>query len=124
MNSVEAGGVLMGFRRAHHLHVVDLTEPFPTDRSTRTSFRRERTGHAEVVQRRWFGSARTCDYLGEWHTHPEDYPTPSAKDRREWRALVLRSPRSLVFLIAGIRGFWLGVGNGASIECVEYDETD
>uniref|UniRef100_UPI003CED28D9 Mov34/MPN/PAD-1 family protein n=1 Tax=Enterobacter cloacae complex sp. 280C5 TaxID=3395861 RepID=UPI003CED28D9 len=24
-------------------------------------------------------------YLGEWHTHPEDFPQPSSTDLRSWR---------------------------------------
>ena len=24
------------------------------------------------------------NYLGEWHTHPEDVPSPSSHDRRDW----------------------------------------
>lgn len=122
--STEAGGILMGFRRDHHLHVDDLTEPFSTDKRTRTSFRREHTGHAEAAQRRWASTGRTCDYLGEWHTHPEDHPMPSGKDLREWRVLLKVHDQTLVFLIAGICGWWVGVGRSGTIVRLDWTEAD
>ena len=64
------------------------------------------------------------DYLGEWHTHPEDWPKPSGKDLREWRILLREQRRPLVFLIVGFQGRWVGVGSGSTIspiECVEVD---
>lgn len=122
--STEAGGILMGFRKEVHLHVDALTRPFPTDHRTRTSFRRDRVGHAQAAWSRWSSSGRTSDYLGEWHTHPENYPIPSGKDLREWRRLLKAQAGPLVFLIVGIRDWWVGVGFGDTIERVEWTEAD
>ena len=64
------------------------------------------------------------DYLGEWHTHPEDLPKPSDKDLREWRILLREQRRPLVFLIVGLKGCWVGVGSGSTIAPIECDEID
>lgn len=120
----EAGGILLGFRRPPHLHITDLTEPLPTDERTRGWFRRNRQGHAHAALRHWERTHRTGDYLGEWHTHPEDWPKPSDKDLHEWRILLCKQQCVLVFLIVGRKGRWVGVGSGATIariECVEVD---
>ena len=120
----EAGGILLGFRRPPHLHVADLTEPLPTDERTRVWFRRNHHGHAQAALLHWERTHRTGDYLGEWHTHPEDWPKPSGKDLREWRILLREQRRPLVFLIVGFQGRWVGVGSGSTIspiECVEVD---
>ncbi len=120
----EAGGILLGFRRPPHLHVVELTEPLPTDERTRVSFRRNHHGHAQAALRHWEHTHRTGDYLGEWHTHPEDWPKPSSKDLHEWRILLREQRRPLAFLIVGLNGRWVGVGTGstiAAIDCIEAD---
>lgn len=120
----EAGGILLGYRRAPHLHVVEITEPLPTDESSRVWFRRNQHGHAQAAQRHWEKNHRTGDYMGEWHTHPEDWPRPSGKDLREWSILLNEQRRPLVFLIVGLKGRWLGVGTGSTIvpiDCVEVD---
>lgn len=120
----EAGGILLGFRRSPHLHVADLTEPLPTDERTRVWFRRNHHGHAQAALRHWERTHRTGDYLGEWHTHPEDLPKPSGKDLREWRILLREQRRPLVFLIVGLKGRWVGVGSGSTIARIECDEID
>jgi len=120
----EAGGILLGFRRPPHLHVVDLTEPLPTDERTRVWFRRNHHGHAQAAMNHWERTHRTGDYMGEWHTHPEDSPKPSGKDLKEWRILLCEQRRPLVFLIVGLKGRWVGVGSAstiARINCVEID---
>jgi integrative and conjugative element protein (TIGR02256 family) len=120
----EAGGILLGFRRPPHLHVTDLTEPLPTDERTRFWFRRNHHGHAQAALRHWERTQRTGDYMGEWHTHPEDLPKPSGKDLCEWRILLREQRRPLVFLIVGTKGRWVGVGSGSTIATIECDEID
>jgi len=101
----EAGGVLLG----RHLidsddAVVDeITFPQSSDRRTRFSFFRSRK-HEHIARERWLAEANTLAYLGLWHTHPEDSPTPSSVDRQDWQKAVTQDtfdgPR-LFFLIVG-----------------------
>lgn len=107
----ESGGIFTGYRRGAHLHVCALTSPLPGDRRSRTSFHRMDHGHQAIANARWKGSSQRSDYLGEWHTHPEETPRPSGVDMREWKLILQRSAEPMVFIIAGITGEWIGVGS-------------
>lgn len=116
----EAGGILLGMRRGEHIHVTQLTSPGPQDRRTRTAFHRARQSHQELALRQWRDSGGVMDYLGEWHTHPEAGPSPSATDLREWRTPLRSYDTALVFLIAGTREeLWIGLGKGTGVHAAE-----
>lgn len=114
----EAGGILMGYRRADHLHIVDATVPGPRDTGTRVSFRRDDLSHQRQASVQWRDSNGYLDYLGEWHTHPEINPSPSGTDRRAWQEIVARRPSDVfVFAILGIDGgIWMGCGRGHHLD--------
>jgi integrative and conjugative element protein (TIGR02256 family) len=110
-NKTEAGGILIGYRRGAHLHVIEATTPLPLDRRSWCQFHRLDPGHQKIALTRWEESGHELDYLGEWHTHPEHYPTPSGIDKTEWAKLYRGSDQPLVFLIVGITGNrWLSLG--------------
>jgi integrative and conjugative element protein (TIGR02256 family) len=52
------------------------------------------------------------DYIGEWHTHPENDPQPSTLDLDEWCKICSRREDPMVFLIQGTLRQWVGVGLG------------
>jgi integrative and conjugative element protein (TIGR02256 family) len=64
----------------------------------------------------WSNSGETMDYIGEWHTHPESDPRPSALDLDEWRKICHRRNDTMVFLIQGTLHQWVGVGLGHAIK--------
>ena len=113
----EAGGILLGYRRGAHLYVVVATAPGHEDHGTRVSFRRSANGDREQALSGWYRSDHALDYLGEWHTHPEQTPNPSGTDHRAWRELLAAHPgRPLIFMIMGIDdGIWLGYGYGDNL---------
>ena len=112
----EAGGILLGYRRGPHLHVTDLTLPISEDKATRTAFYRSASGHQEVATALWKQSNGKMDYLGEWHTHPQEHPFPSFIDTKEWRLILSRNRHYMVFFIAGNESSnWIGIGNGNQI---------
>jgi integrative and conjugative element protein (TIGR02256 family) len=119
----ESGGILLGYRRGAHLHVVQATTPGHGDHGTRGSFRRSANGHREQALSGWHSSDHTLDYLGEWHTHPEPMPSPSGTDHRAWRELLAaRLGRPLVFMILGIDdGIWLGYGHGNVLSAISIE---
>ncbi len=101
----EAGGVLLG---RHILGGEDIvvdraTVPMPGDRRSRTRFFRARRRHQDAIARAWRDSGGTCTYLGEWHTHPEQHPTPSVIDRLDWqrKLFVDRFTVVIFFVIVG-----------------------
>lgn len=111
-NATEAGGILLGHRAGHHIHVTSATGPLPNDRRARLSFDRLDAGHQQIAYDAWTDSGGTIDYVGDWHTHPQQMPNPSPKDYSEWEKLTELLPTSHLFAIVGSSGnnFWLGCG--------------
>jgi integrative and conjugative element protein (TIGR02256 family) len=102
----EAGGVLLGRRILGSADVVidEVTTPLEGDRRTRTTFHRAQARHQQVIDARWSESGGTCQYLGEWHTHPEPLPVPSLIDVLDWCRRLGEDRfdgESLFFLIIG-----------------------
>jgi integrative and conjugative element protein (TIGR02256 family) len=97
----EAGGVLLGTRRGPHLAIMDVTEPQPSDCRTRFGYIRRAAAHRQLARRYWLKTGRVAVYLGEWHTHPQSIPVPSAIDKSGWLALSKQIHLPLVHLILG-----------------------
>jgi len=123
-NSLESGGVLLGrFIKVSKNIVVDkITSPSKGDKQTRYSFKRFSSVHQEIITEEWHNSKGTCNYLGEWHTHPEDFPTPSGVDIRDWKRKLKKdvfSSRYLYFIIAGIKSIDIWEGDRRTLEIVK-----
>lgn len=105
-NLPESGGILLGrwIVDSDDVLVDSATQPTREDRRGRFFFWRARQPAQRLVDAAWNQSDRTRWYLGEWHSHPEDHPTPSAKDRADWLR-ILRKARyeqpALFFVIVG-----------------------
>ena len=104
----EQGGVIVGLIRPPHLEVTDITLPQESDDSSRFEFKRCSEKHIEIVCKKWQESNEFKTYLGEWHTHPEDIPSPSCKDIREWRR-IFRGRNNIVLIIIGRKSNWYGL---------------
>jgi len=102
----EAGGVLLGriIENTGDCVVDEATAPNKRDHRSRFRFRRSRAGSQPLVDGAWTQSAGTRVYLGEWHTHPEDDPSPSCVDRADRIRLLVRTKCEqdrLIFVIVG-----------------------
>lgn len=111
----ESGGILIGriLNCDSHIVVDHASEPMKSDFQTRCRFIRKSVGHQEFFNQHWENSEGRCFYLGEWHTHPEENPTPSIIDMRGWRKLLyepVQGQKKLFFIIVGTRELvvWLG----------------
>lgn len=102
----EAGGILLGRRINGTADVVvdEASRPATADRASRFRFFRARRPAQERVIAAWQSSAATRNYLGDWHTHPEDTPTPSCIDRKNWNRIVRRARFEQPFLFFVIVG--------------------
>lgn len=102
----EAGGILLGryILDSEAVVVDEVSEPMHGDRRSRFSFFRHQDAHQRLIARRWRDSAGTCHYLGEWHTHPEVCPNPSAVDLAEWRRRLTEDCFAADFLLFVIVG--------------------
>jgi integrative and conjugative element protein (TIGR02256 family) len=112
-NDSEAGGVLLGRLILDSSDVIiDVaSRPHSEDKRSRFFFWRSNKPAQRRVIEAWQESSGTQNYLGEWHTHPEDVPTPSCVDIQNWKRLVKRSKfeqEFLLFIIVGRRetGVW------------------
>lgn len=111
----EAGGVLIGrfIKNSKHIVVDEISVPMAGDVRSRAFFKRGVKKHQKVIDNAWERSNGTLNYLGEWHTHPENYPSPSSIDLSSWKSKLTNdtfSSRYLYFIIVGIEeiGVWEG----------------
>ncbi|MCG9649840.1 Mov34/MPN/PAD-1 family protein [Vibrio brasiliensis] len=101
----EAGGVLIGERRGGNIVVKDVTTPSSRDLSSRVHFVRNLFHHQLAIVKANQRTGGTSNYLGEWHTHPQDNPYPSPIDFNNWRAS-LRNHKPCLVAVIGRKGEW------------------
>lgn len=103
----ESGGILLGTVHERGLMVIAATQPSRLDRQFPYLFERMPFGHRAVARRRWKSSNGLVRYIGEWHTHPQDFPTPSGTDLAEWKKLaqVRLDKRAVLAVIVGRQTF-------------------
>jgi integrative and conjugative element protein (TIGR02256 family) len=65
---------------------------------------------------------RGLHYLGDWHTHPQDFPTPSSTDERKLRDIFINSNHELPFMLLVVvgttttpKGLYIGAVTSANI---------
>lgn len=102
----EAGGMILGrlITQSDDVVIDEVTEPTTSDRRGRFFFMRSKKHAQQHVNVAWKESNSTRIYLGEWHTHPEDDPTPSSIDFDNWRRIARVAQYEqgfLLFIIAG-----------------------
>nr|WP_240635385.1 Mov34/MPN/PAD-1 family protein [Lysobacter enzymogenes] len=102
----EAGGLLLGSVHGCHMLITDATVPTRFDKRFRFFFERMESVHRLVASTMWRQSKGLIRYLGEWHTHPQDQPSPSGTDILEWRDLAKkrRDFRPMLAVIVGRDG--------------------
>lgn len=105
--SYEAAGVLIGERRGNHIVISAISEPGPGDIRSRFSVDRKSSHHQALINELHRTSGGTMNYLGEWHTHPEKFPTPSSVDKSSWRKNIM-SVDPIVLIIVGQGAIWCG----------------
>jgi len=123
----EAGGVLLGrfILNSKNIVVDRVTVPMIGDLRERYKFIRGEKMHQRVIQSAWEKSGGTCNYLGEWHTHPEKYPSPSDQDIQNWRRILrtgVFSSLCLYFVIVGTRESYIWEGNRKTLKIKKLRE--
>lgn len=119
----EAGGVLLGrYIIGNNDVVVDqITVPLADDKRSRFRFFRSAPEHQKHINKAWKTSGGTCNYLGEWHTHPELEPQPSPLDIVGWKEKLkydVFDSEFLYFIILGTgkMNIWKGKRKDLSFE--------
>jgi integrative and conjugative element protein (TIGR02256 family) len=124
----EAGGILLGRHLLGVPHVVvdEVTMPSKDDARRFTFFRRSHATHQQIIDARWAASGGTCQYLGEWHTHPEPVPHASSVDMADWRRRLREDVfdgDSLLFVIVGTDAIRVWEGARANKLLTPLDQT-
>ncbi|HTJ52752.1 MAG TPA: Mov34/MPN/PAD-1 family protein [Cyclobacteriaceae bacterium] len=121
----ESGGILLGQVRERNIYVLKASTPTSFDSASRYSFERNKKIAQIIINYEFNNSGRKTIYLGEWHTHPENIPGPSSQDKKmikdQFTLNELNEPYVL-FIIMGLKGFFLGKFDGKNylgIECRE-----
>lgn len=104
-NSLETGGILVGYYTAvHDCAVVTRIGAVPQDSvRLRLSFQRGTHGIQAWIDRLW--REKRHHYLGEWHFHSGGAPIPSSTDIEQMQKLSmdkkLSCPEPILFIIGG-----------------------
>jgi integrative and conjugative element protein (TIGR02256 family) len=77
----ETGGALLGWRDGRDAVVAALLGPGPNARHRLRSFEPDGPWQVEQGRRIYEATERKVAYLGDWHTHPFGFLTPSGQDR-------------------------------------------
>lgn len=111
----EAGGQLFGKVIGKRWVVMEATRPGKGDRRSRFSFLPDRNREQREINEMF---DRGLVYLGDWHTHPEEYPSPSGRDLDTFRDIVGKSTHFLPGLVLCIIG-WKSFPEGLSVSYFE-----
>ncbi|WP_291528628.1 Mov34/MPN/PAD-1 family protein [Bacteroides sp. UBA939] len=120
----ENGGILLGSEIGEkHYRINRVSEPcMLIERSTRGGCTRDANKANEIIKREFELSNHTRFYLGEWHTHPENNPTPSSVDIASIYDVFSKSKIVIdgVFLaIVGRKSIFWGFHDGTQMHKIE-----
>jgi integrative and conjugative element protein (TIGR02256 family) len=109
----EAGGQLFAQFGVDIITVVSATGPHSADRRSRFRFTPHRERERQDVEEHF---ASGLHFIGNWHTHPQADPQPSATDVRNTRQRFIQSDHELLaftMVVVGLdpfpRGLWVGL---------------
>jgi len=125
----ESGGVLIGSqvidKQDYILNII--TVPQRNDIRKRYKYFRNKKYHQDIIDNIWLSSNGLSNYIGEWHTHPQELPEPSAKDINNWKKRI-KHPTfyldRLFFIILGTQHLrvWTGARGDSIIKELLYEK--
>lgn len=90
-NSFESGGILTGKIYDESIEILNCSEPTKLDNRQKYNFNRSCKSAQVFINKRFDMSKGEEIYLGEWHTHPEDIPTPSQLDIKSFSKTISKN---------------------------------
>jgi integrative and conjugative element protein (TIGR02256 family) len=115
----ESGGQLFARFVGADTIIDEATGPRRADWRTRFSYRAHRPAEQREIEARF---ALGLHYVGDWHTHPEDRPTPSDNDLQTIADIANKSEHALnglILIIVGKmefpEGLFVGITRGHSV---------
>ncbi|WP_298310208.1 Mov34/MPN/PAD-1 family protein [uncultured Aquimarina sp.] len=125
-NKYEKGGILLGqCLKQNEIVITKATTPTLFDKSKRYGFHRNKKSAQLFINYEFLNSLGTTIYIGEWHTHPEDYPTPSATDikmiKNQFKKNLINE-NFLLMVIVGRKDFYVGYFNGKKLTQLKVNQ--
>jgi len=112
----ESGGLLFAEFDFPIIRIVEVSPPHKSDKCWRTLFIPNRVLQRQYIKQRF---KQGLHFVGEWHTHPQDKPSPSDLDLESMADSFLRSHHELSYFVMIIVGkatdsleLWVSVHNG------------
>lgn len=126
-NATEAGGQLFGTVEEDEIRVVKATGPYHNDQRGRYFYKSNSSVAQQMILKY---EKKNISYIGEWHTHAEDFPSASSDDNDAMKKLLSNSSigvNGLILLIVGRsrtpRGFQVSLYNEKIISTWELTNT-
>lgn len=97
----EAGGQLFASINGSKIVICEATGPRSTDRRGRVFYEPDRASEQSEIEDMF---SRGLHYVGDWHTHPEQFPKPSRQDMTTMESRVKLSRHhfaGFIFVIVG-----------------------
>lgn len=120
----ESGGILIGYYIDEYSFIItDISTPTDNDTCSRYSFIRSHKNAQRFIRQKFIKSNGKKIYLGEWHTHPENCPTPSNVDilsyKKQLNINILNSKITFM-IIVGLLKIYVGVYKNDTLKNIEY----
>lgn len=116
-DSPESGGIVLGQVKGKYIYISKATTPSIIDAWSRFNFIRDRNVAQLIVDYEFYNNNGHVIYLGEWHTHPENTPSPSPQDfkmiKKQYRKNTLNENFILMFIV-GIKTIYMGMYHGGT----------
>lgn len=115
----ESGGVLLGQVVDNNIYVLKVSVPNAFDKAGRFIFNRNKKAAQIIIDHEFVNSDKKTIYLGEWHTHPENIPNPSAIDTKMLKQQFKNNrinERYLLLIIRGVQKTYIGLYDGNKFE--------
>ena len=115
----ESGGILLGQVIGNDVFILKASTPNKFDKASRHSFDCNKDAAQVIINYEFMNSGQKTIYIGEWHTHPENYPNPSVVDKKmiynQYFKNKLNEP-FLILIIQGLKGLYIAIFNGKKLE--------
>lgn len=118
----EAGGQLFARLSGGRIDIEVATGPRLADRRSRFYFAPSRIHERREIRDL---HRRGLHYVGDWHTHPQRVPVPSAVDVQNIRDIFIRSDHSyagILLVIIGLAdlpdGIFVGIADGQGVSAL------
>ncbi|TDQ16643.1 integrative and conjugative element protein (TIGR02256 family) [Algoriphagus boseongensis] len=115
----ESGGILLGQKKDNIIYLLRASTPNNKDKFHRTGFTRNKEIAQSIINYEFYNSGKKTIYLGEWHSHPENFPTPSNQDMRMIKDQFEKNDlneKFIFLIIVGIESLYIGILDNVGIE--------